>query len=326
MQLLKRLEQVTMVGTAVKNVETSSRKYSLQSDPTGGVDLHCPREVCLAIDAIMTNRFGADYGRSVLEKAIDDVARAFRGDYPGLLRCDTYYHDLRHSLDAALAFARLVDGHCRAVPSEAPEAIDAPHALLGILLALFHDIGLLRKPEESHLIGAALIPVHERRGVEFANAYLASTPLAHLANEAELIMITRLDYRMPAEWQPRERSLAALLGTADLVSQLSDRCYLEKCRDFLFIEFSAIGLTGPGSPYPDQGELLRKTPEFHATLLRKRIAEDYQHADKYMAAHFDGHCPYTAAIERNLSYLEKVLETDDLSRLRRHPQRVIDAR
>ncbi len=30
---------------------------------------------------------------------------------------------------------------------------------------------------------------------------------------------------------PRDRKLGHLLGTADLIAQMADRCYLEKCRD-----------------------------------------------------------------------------------------------
>lgn len=297
---------------------------SYHIDPSGKVDLDRPHDVFVAIDAILTHRYGSDYGPPILHKAIEDVAKAFSGNYPGLLRCDTFYHDLRHALDVALATARLVDGHCRAVPADAPEAIKGEQALLGVLLALFHDIGLLRKTDEAHLEGASLSPVHEQRGAAFAESYLAQTPLAHLGPQAELIMITRLDYKMRADWTPWQQALASLIGTADLVSQLADRCYLEKCRDFLFIEFSAIGLTGPGNPYPDQPTLLRKTPGFYADFLHKRIVEEYHEADRYMAVHFDGSCPYRAAIDRNFRYLEAILKTDDFSQLRRMPQRVID--
>jgi len=296
-------------------------------DPTGTVDLESPGAVLVAVDDLLATRFGSDYTqerRDLLTTMFDDVTRAFRGEYPGLLRCDTHYHDLRHALDASLAMARLVDGYC--ADSTSPISLTADQALFGVLLALTHDIGLLRKPDEEDLEGASLTPIHERRGVNFMKAYLPHTILARLSSHAELIMITRLDFRMREDWQPWEKALARLLGSADLMSQLSDRCYLEKCRDFLYVEFSAIGLTGPGNPYPDQETLLRKTPSFYSGLLRKRIVDEYDHADRYMAAHFGGVCPYTAAIERNFDYLENILDSEDFSRLRRHPQRVIDGR
>ncbi|HEY6897887.1 MAG TPA: hypothetical protein VI279_11545 [Rhodocyclaceae bacterium] len=299
---------------------------SHNSDPTGLIDLENPQAALQAMDALLRARFGEGYGAPVLAQAVDDVARAFRGEYPGLLRCDTHYHDMRHALDAGLAMTRLIDGHCSSVAESDPERLDAEHALLGVLLTLYHDIGLLRRPDEEDLEGASLTPIHERRGVHFMERYLPNTPLAHLKHKAELIMITRLDYKMRPDWQGMDRTIARLMGAADLMSQLSDRCYLEKCRDFLFIEFSAIGLTGPGNPYPDAETLLRKTPAFYSGLLRRRIHDEYDDSDKYMAAHFGGHCPYIESIDRNFGYLEDILAAEDFGRLRRVPQRVIDAR
>ena len=294
------------------------------ADPTHTVDLSSPYQVLTHIDSIL-KRVWPEYDHATLARMIDDVARAFRGDYPGLLRCDTYYHDLRHALDAGLAMARLLGGHARATRDNVGPVIDAEHALLGVMLALTHDIGLLRRYEEVHLQGASLTPVHERRGVSFMSGYLAQTPLAHMAEKAELIMVTRLDYHMPDNLPPVENTISCLLGTADLMSQLSDRNYLEKCREFLFVEFSAIGIAGATDlAYPTPEVLLKKTPAFYTGLLRQRLRDEYRNADRFMAAHFDGNCPYTAAIERNFNYLEKVLTNDDFGSLRRQPERVID--
>jgi hypothetical protein len=294
-------------------------------DPTRTVDLKDPDAVLTAIDALLSRRFGQDYGRPLLERAINDVAQAFRGDYPGLLRCDTLYHDLRHALDSGLAMARLLDGQTLSTAPESPEHIDREHALLGVVLALFHDIGLLRRTDEAHMQGAQLTPIHEARGVEFMRDYLGRTVLAHLAEKSELIMVTRLVWHMPADLVPLDRAISCLLGTADIMSQLADRCYLEKCRDFLFVEFSAIGLAGaPGLPYPDPETLLKNTPGFYSGLLRDRIHNEYTDADRYMKVHFGGECPYEASIKRNLSFLEELLATEQLPRLQRVPQRVID--
>ena len=41
---------------------------------------------------------------------------------------------------------------------------------------------------------------------------------------------------------PRDRKLGHLLGTADLIAQMADRCYLEKCRDRLYPEFVLGGI------------------------------------------------------------------------------------
>ena len=58
------------------------------TDPTETVDLSSPYEVLTRIDGVL-KRVWPDYGHATLARAVDDVARAFRGDYPGLLRCDT---------------------------------------------------------------------------------------------------------------------------------------------------------------------------------------------------------------------------------------------
>lgn len=294
-------------------------------DPTRTVDLKDPDAVLLSIGALLQGRFGPCYGRPLLAQAIADLVSAYRGEYAGLLRCDTLYHDLRHALDSALAMARLLDGQASCTSPDSPEFIDAEHALLGVLLALFHDIGMLRRDDEAHMQGAQLTPIHEARGVEFMRDYLGRTALAHLAEKARLIMVTRLAWHMPAEITRLDRAISCLLGTADIISQLADRCYLEKCRDFLFAEFSAIGLAGsPGLAYPDPETLLKNTPGFYTGLLRERIRSEYAGADRYMKVHFGGICPYEASITRNFDFLEGLLANDNLSRLQRLPQRVID--
>lgn len=294
-------------------------------DPTGGVDLEDLNAVERAVRAILDRRYAGRYDAALLRKAMDDVVRAYRGEYPGLLRCDALYHDLRHSLETALTTARLIDGYAaHHAQDDCAADIDADHALLAILLALFHDIGLLRRDAEADLWGPSLTPIHEERGVEFMYAYLPGTTLAPLIGESKLIMATKLVFMFPESWTAEERRLAGMVATADLVSQLSDRCYLEKCRDFLFLEFSAFGLAGkPDSPYPDSRTLLEKTPAFIEGYLHKRMDVDFQGVRRYLRAHMTGADPWEEAIQRNLGYLKTLLENKDLDRLRRNPTRYI---
>jgi hypothetical protein len=297
-----------------------------QRDPTGEIDLEDPAAVLAAIRTILGALYGDACRGDLLDRAVVDAVRAYRGDYPGLLRCDTLYHDLRHALETGLTMARLLDGHARSLPPDSAAKIDADHAVAGILLAFFHDIGLLRREGEAHLWGPVLTPVHEERGVEFMHPYLARTALAPLADKAELIMATKLVFKMPATWPAPDRLLASLLASADLLSQLADRCYLEKCRDFLFLEFSAIGLAGGAdTPYPDRETLLAKTPQFFSGLIRTRLDEEFGGVHRLMEKHFSGANPYEAAIQRNLGYLTAALAEHDLTRLRRRPRIFIDA-
>jgi hypothetical protein len=291
-----------------------------QLDPSGEVDLEDMDAVESTVLAILDRQYHGSYDVTLLRTSMSDILRAFRGEYPGLLRCDTLYHDLRHSLETALTMARLLDGYAVNHAPNGNSGIDADHALLGILLALFHDIGLLRRDSEAHLWGPVLTPVHEERGVEFMLAYLASTTLRALAGQAKLIMATKLIYKMPDSWTTKERMLASLVATADFVSQISDRYYLEKCRDFLFLEFSAFGLAGkPNSLYPDSTTLLKKTPAFVEGLLQKRLDDEFQGVRRYLRVHMTGEDPWEKATQRNVAYLKTLLENDRPDRLRRTP-------
>ena len=294
---------------------------SSRFDPPHEVDLEDPAAVGKAIRSILDRLYGRGYDTALLGEAMQDAIDAYRGDFPGLLRCDTLYHDLRHALETGLTTARLLDGYAKSAAAGSLEPIDGDHALLAVLLALFHDIGLLRRSTEPHLWGPVLIPIHEERGVEFMQRYLSRTALAALADKSQLIMSTKLVFNMPATWSAADRRLAAIVATADLLSQFSDRCYLEKCRDFLFVEFSAVGIAGSAaSPYPDRETLLAKTPEFFSGVCRQRLDDEYQGVSRLLELHTGNGNPWEEAIQRHLGFLDVVLRDHELSRLRRHPR------
>src|ERR1044072_9526518 len=75
--------------------------------------------VCVKLEVVRIYR--TLYSRNqapTLSRAIDDVARLYRGEYPCFLACDTEYHDIQHVMEVTLAMARLMDGyeHSRAGP------------------------------------------------------------------------------------------------------------------------------------------------------------------------------------------------------------------
>jgi hypothetical protein len=308
-----------MLNTVI-SPDKSSDRWS-QMDPTGEVYLADPVMVEKAIKAILDPLYGENYDSALLTTAIEDLVQAYRGNYPGLLRCDTLYHDLRHALETGLTTARLLDGHAKSLtPGHEEEYIDGNHALLAVLLALFHDIGLQRRKSEAHLWGPVLTPIHEERGVKFMQRYLSKTTLAPFAEKSVLIMATKLIFKMPDTWSTFDRRLAGIVASADLLSQLSDRCYLEKCRDFLFVEFSALGLAGKvDSPYPDRETLLAKTPDFFAGIIRQRLEEEFQGVHRLIEVHTGGINPWADSIKRNLIFLEDTLSSRNFARLQRHP-------
>jgi hypothetical protein len=125
---------------------------------------------------------------------------------------------------------------------------------------------------------------------------------------------------------PRDSQVGYLLGTADLLAQMADRCYLEKCRDRLYGEFVlagvAVELKGPRERlvrYASGEDLLRKTPGFWAESVRARLEQSFNRAYRYMEPLYGGQNPYMIAIEHNLAYLRRLLDTDGLDALRRRP-------
>jgi hypothetical protein len=213
-------------------------------DPSGEVDLEDLDAVRQAIGSSFDRVYGNSFSNSFLDDSMDHLVQAYRGQVSGLLRCDTPYHDLRHALETGLTMARLIEAHAGTRTSSGAEPIDCELAVSGLLLALFHDIGLLRRGDEAHLPGAVFTPVHEERGVEFMRQYFAHTPLSAFADRAALIMATKLNFKIPATWSAIDRTLASMVASADLLCQMADRCYLEKCWHFLFQEFCTLELPG----------------------------------------------------------------------------------
>lgn len=296
-----------------------------QNDVTNRVNVEDPRQVRDAVLALFTARYpGNDF--SALGSAFDDIAALFEGRLPGYLPCDTLYHDVRHTLDMTLAMARLVDGHERVCAPA--DRLGARRAALGVLVALVHDTGYLRRSSEAHVAnGAVFTKVHVTRSAEFAQAYLPRlgfTAEAGLA--AKLVHFTgyEIDLDQIPVADPRERMLGCMVGTADLIGQMSDRLYLEKCRDFLYAEFVWANIArerlADGRElvrYASAADLMVKTPGFYESVARARIERKLAAADRFAEAHFDGPSLYRSEIERNMRFLRQIIEAAELGRLRR---------
>ena len=44
------------------------------------------------------------------EQVFSDILKLFSGNYPGYRRCNTFYHDLNHTMDCLLVTAKLIHG------------------------------------------------------------------------------------------------------------------------------------------------------------------------------------------------------------------------
>jgi hypothetical protein len=296
-----------------------------ENDVANRINVEEPVQVRDSIISLFSTRYpGADL--APLQRGFNDFTALFSGCYPGYLACDTLYHDMRHSLDMTLAVARLIDGHDRVVGES--DRLGARRAMLGVLIALLHDSGYLKRTSEATVDnGAVFTKVHVSRSADFIATYLPKVGFAQDATlAARLVHFT--GYEMDIDdirvEDVRDRTVGCMVGAADLIGQMSDRMYLEKVHDFLYEEFVWGEIARERMPdgrevvrYTSADDLIIKTPGFYEYVARARIAKKLGGVDRYAEAHFDGANLYQAEIDRNMDFLRQTIETADLHRLRR---------
>ncbi|HEX9207334.1 MAG TPA: hypothetical protein VF851_03795 [Steroidobacteraceae bacterium] len=296
-------------------------------DVTNTVQVSSVASVRQAVEELCRQTWPS-YNFDRLAQAFTDFERLFTGQFPGFFGCDTVYHDMQHSLDDTLAMARLLAGYDRTHTPD--QRLGGDRALLGLVVGLFHDAGYIRQTDDTlHRNGAEFTRTHVSRGAHFLTRYLPTIGLANWVPVATQI-IHFTGYEVPFNEirldDPLDRRVGHLLGTADMMAQMSDRCYLEKCRDRLYPEFVLGGVAmsrsddgGLHVTYGSGLDVLRQTPEFFELTMRTRLDGEFGRAYRYVESLFGGGNPYMDAIERNLDYLQQVLKTGNWSQLRRLP-------
>jgi len=265
--------------------------------------------------------------RDALVAALKDFERLFTGQTPGYLGVDTVYHDLQHSQDVVLAMARLLAGYEKGHP-DGPH-IGAERALVALVTALFHDSGYIRETDETAISnGAVFTRNHVTRSARFLAKYLPNAGLGDWVPIATRI-VHYTGYEMPLDLlrvaDPRDRLVGHLLGTADMLAQMADRCYLEKCRDRLYAEFVlgdiAVHASAGGVKvlYGSGLDLLRQTPQFIAATIENRLGTAFGHSYRYVEPLFGGDNPYMNAIRQNVQFLKTLTRGSRWPLLRRNP-------
>ena len=263
-----------------------------------------------------------------IERAFDAIEGFYAGRDSEYHACDTAYHDIQHVLDVTLAMARLMDGYER---GRRDGAATLPSELyrLGVVTALFHDFGYLRRRgDRRHRHGAEYTLTHVSRGSRYLRHNLDRLGMAKLAPIAsQLVHYT--GYERPAESirvsDPLLRRIGHMLGTADIIAQMADRCYLEKCRDRLYPEFVLGGLSQKKLPggrletlFVSGDDLVHKTPGFYVNA-RKRLDLQLARAYDYAERHFGGQNLYLDEMEKNVHHAQVMAAENDPDMLRRTP-------
>jgi hypothetical protein len=309
--------------------QTASRPFRIRPneyDVTSRVCVSSPADVREAVHGVFQQAFpGSAF--DTLWVAFHDFERLFLGQYEDYLGCDTVYHDIQHTLDMSLAMARLLAGYEKTVPPA--DRLGHERATVGLIAALFHDSGYIRRRSEAGVLnGAEFTGHHVSRSAEFLRGYLPRIGMAGQAGiAAQVVHFT--GYEMSLDDieldDPKDSLMGHLLGTADLMAQMADRCYLEKCRDRLYAEFVLAGVATRPVPeahkmqYESGVDLLRQTPGFFRLSARERLDRKFNRAYRYIEAVCDGRNPYFEAIEQNLAHLDRVIEAERWDELRRQP-------
>src|ERR1700683_403566 len=285
-----------------------------------------------AVTAAVRELFAAAYPGEPFDRvahSFEEFDKLFTGRMPGYHGVDTVYHDRQHSLDMTLAMARLLVGYERTV--EPRMRFGAERAVMGLVTSLFHDAGYIREfDDRQHRNGAEFTLYHVTRSARFLARFLPSIGMeAWVPVSTRIVHFTGYEIKLSQIQlaDSRDRKCGHLLGTADLIAQMADRCYLEKCRDRLYPEFVLGGIAAaPGSDgtmqvrYSSGLDLLRQTPQVIRENRSGRLNGEFEHAYRFVEPLFGGgKHPYIEAIDRNVEYLQRILRAERWRMLRRNP-------
>jgi len=240
-----------------------------------------------------------------LEMVFAKTCDLYAGNYPGYRACNTHYHDLRHTTDVFLSFARLLHG-----AHEDGIRFSAEEATMALISTLLHDTGYIQKSSDRSGTGGKYTLTHVARSVSFLKAFLPRYGFS--SEEVSLCESFVMGTCIRTEISEKDFStgsshlLGKMIGTADLLGQLADRVYLEKLL-FLYREFREANMTG----YGNEMDLLTSTISFYE-LMETRLSDELSNVRKFMVSHFRKRWGidrdlYREAIDRNLDYLQNLL-------------------
>jgi len=264
-----------------------------------------PQSVLEEVKAVVSMMM-PDFDFEPVNHAISDVVNLFHGQYPGYRKCNTEYHDLKHTTDALLAMTRLIHG---AMVNE--QVFSQKDIELGLISALLHDTGYIQTIDEDVGTGAKFTLTHIGRSILFMEKYLSENGYSREDIECcrATLECTGLSVKISEiNFGSSEiEMLGKMLGTADLLGQIADRTYLEKL-PFLYHEFKE----GDVPDFESELDMLKKTPEFYDRTI-ERFERELGGVNRYMRDHFRVRWGidkdlYMTSMENKMKYLKYALE------------------
>lgn len=242
----------------------------------------------------------------VIENIFNNINSLFRGEFKGYRECNTEYHDLRHTYDVFLTTARLIDGK-----NISSGKLSEKRAVNLLISALLHDTGYIQENSDTEGTGAKYTTIHVRRSMQFTekNAAILKLSKSDVNEISSYIACTGVKSDYISKLSGETKTGGCILGTADLIGQMSDRAYLEKLL-FLYYEFSEAGLSGFNTAF----DILRKTFSFYETTIErldKILMKSYDFAEFHFEERFGiKENLYMTAIEKQMNYLKTIIDDE----------------
>jgi hypothetical protein len=278
------------------------------------VDTKDPSAVLREVESIYSGMFPKGDAKFV-SKAFQWAVDCFRGKYDNYQPIDARYHDLEHTMQGTLCFARLLQGYQRTgVEPELTEDMTR----LGLLAILLHDTGYLKTRDDIEGTGAKYTLTHVNRSCEFAQKLLNEKGYAPPQIKAVQNMIRCTGVNAELEKIPfaseQERVLGYALGTADLLGQMAADDYVDKL-GILFTEFEESAQFnhrrfGGAGVFVSENDLRSKTPLFWEKYVLPKINSDFRGLYRYLGRPIaEPENDYMQRIRQNLQRLQRELES-----------------
>lgn len=262
-----------------------------------------------------------------VERSFKKITKLFNGKFSGYKSCNTKYHNLQHTFEALAASAVLIDGY-----NIADKCLPAELAGDLLVAALFHDTGYIQEQWDNDGTGAKHSATHVGRSIAFLVRHCEdfNIPRDNISVISKIIRCTGLNVsldKIPFSCD-EEKVAGWILGSADIMGQMSDREYLERLL-FLYHEFREAGIPG----YNTEFDIIRNTLDFYETVI-KRLSVSFRSIYDYARYYFkyregiDKNL-YMEAINKNIAYIEKIIEDDSTNfrhKLKRGDQEEIHRR
>lgn len=245
----------------------------------------------------------------IIGTVFNDIIDFFSGKKQGVLKCDTPYHNLLHTLQVVFVFLKILHGWNQ---KEKKSKISKEFINIGIIAALLHDTGYLKTDNDVDGTGGKYTFIHIQRGIDFARYYMSLKGFREnqIKSVENILACTglKIDYVTFSFYSEEERTIGYALGTADLISQMAASDYPEKL-PLLYREFEeAYRYEGKEKLKKDGAllfesadDLIKKTPCFYEKIVKerlKRMGSMY----KYLSDNLKN--PYIEAIEENIEKIK----------------------